>query len=209
MKIDDNSNYIKYEIKKGKECAYMSHYGEVWEDGFAVENYDISNNNIYYEDAVWNGHSAHIDNCWKRILARDFNRWRDEINKTKQNLIDKGTRAGTEIVKELKEGDYVFIAVHPYDLEDEFERIEYCFLEVDSVDNNFVCGKQMYISTYFFAYSYNKMELKGEDYWLDCALDENNVIRIDKSEFYLAVEDFHRLTTKLMSEIKKMYHGIL
>ncbi len=204
MKIDDNSYYIKYKLQEGTEYAHMSHYGEVWEDGFTVEEYSISNNAIDYEDAVWHGFSGHIDNCWKRILARDFNRWRDEINTSKQNIIDMGSKAGVDIVKELKVGDCVFITIPPYDLEDECRESEYCFLEVDFVGNDLVRGKQMFIGTYLFAYCCDDgSQVANDNYWIDYALRNNNVTRIDKSVFYHAVEKFRWLTTKLISEIKK------
>lgn len=204
MKIDDNSYFIKYELRNGEEFARINHYGEVWENGYELEYYVINNDSIYYEDASFNGFSTSIDNCWKRILARNFNRWRDEINKSKQNLIDMGKKAGIEIVKELKAGDCVFITVPPYDPEDEYEEVEYSFLEVDSVDNDFVCGKIMLIETNYFDYRYEANTHKGDNYWIDYALENNNVVRIDKSVCYRAVEDLRRLITKLKSEIKKM-----
>ena len=202
MNVDKNSYFIKYGLQNGEEHAQISHYAEVWEDGFTVEDYNISSNSISFEDASWHGFSTHINNSWKLILARNFNRWSDEINISKRNLIDMGRNAGTEILKELKVGDCVFITIPPYDSDDEFEKSEYCFLEVVSVDNDFVCSKQMYISTYFFNYSCDKV-MREDDDWIKYALENNNVIRIDKSMFYRAVEDFLQLTTKLISEIKK------
>ena len=74
----------------------------------------------------------------------------------------------------------------------------------DFVGNDLVRGKQMFIGTYFFAYCCDdRLHVENDNDWIDCALRNNNVTRIDKSVFYHAVEKFRWLTTKLISEIKK------
>ena len=38
MKIEENSYYIHYNINKGVEYANMSHYKDVWDNGYTVIN---------------------------------------------------------------------------------------------------------------------------------------------------------------------------
>ena len=78
MKIEENSYWIRYRLHKEKEYAEIHHYGDVWDRGYLLEDYSVSDCCIYYEDASYNT-SPCKDYCGTRIIARKFHRWTDEI----------------------------------------------------------------------------------------------------------------------------------
>lgn len=204
MKVENNSHFIKYWINKGKEFAKMRHYREVWEDGFTVDDFDIGTDRISFEAASWNFISPNgfYPGTW--IPAKQYSRWVDEINKTKDLLINLGRGAGTATVKELNAGDCVFCTVPPYDPEDEYENVWYCFLDIVSVESDYIYTKEIMIDVNYFGYSAEVKKItKEEEYWLSVALESNGVLLIDKSVFHRAIEIFKPLTSKIMFEIKE------
>lgn len=209
MIVENNSHFIRYRINKKGECASMNHYREVWENGFTVEDFDIRTDGIGFEDAGWNGISPNgfYPGTW--ITAKRFNSWVDEIKRVKDLLINLGKGAGTATVKELKAGDCLFCTIPPYDPEDEYESVWYCFLDIVSVDSDYVYAKKIMIDDNNFSYDkeLHKMR-KEEEYWLSEALESNGVQLIEKRVFHRAIEIFKLLTTKIMSEIKEKVERI-
>lgn len=209
MKIENNSHFIRYHTGNDGGNASMSHYREVWEDGFTVEDFSISPDKVYHEFAGWSGKSPNSFYSGTRIPAKLFNRWVDEINRTKDLLINLGKGTGTATVKELKAGDCVFCIVPPYDPEDEYDSIWYCYLDIVSVNSDYVYAKEIMIDDNYFSYSNEVQKMhKEEEYWLNEAMESNGVQLIDKSVFNRAIEIFKPLTTKIMSEIKEMVERI-
>lgn len=209
MKVENNSHFIKYWINKGKEFAKMRHYREVWEDGFTVDDFHIDTGGISFEAASWNFISPNgfYPGTW--IPAKQYNRWVDDINRTKNLLINMGRGAGTATVKELKTGDFVFCTVPPYDTEDEYEHTWYCFLDIVSAESDYIYAKELMIDVNYFCYSNEVKKIqKEEEYWLSEALESNGVQLVNKSVFHRAIEIFKPLTSKIMSEIKEKVEHI-
>ena len=201
MGVEENSYYIRYRINKGREYATLFYYDEIWEDGFSSEEYSISDCHVYYESANWHGNSPNSFYCGTRILTRQFQRWVNEIKRTKEKLIQFGKGAGIDNVSKLKEGECVFCTIPPYD--PEYDKILYCFLDIISINNDFINAKEILIDS---NYSYYSKDVKiisfEEEYWLSEALKNNHVKLVDKSVFFRAAEIIRLLTKKLMEEIK-------
>lgn len=201
MGVEENSYYIKYHVGEENE-ATLSYYSEVWKDGFAFEDYCISDCHIYYENAIWHGKSPNSFYCGTRILARQFQRWVNEIKRTNEKLIQFGKAAGIETVKELKEGECVFCTILPYD--PEYDKVQYCFFEITSVEDDFITAKEILIDSNYSYYSKDVKRISfEEEYWLSEALKNNHVKFVDKSTFMRAAEIIRLLTKKLMEEIKE------
>ena len=203
MKIEENSYWIRYRLHKEKEYAEIHHYGDVWDRGYLLEDYSVSDCCIYYEDASYNT-SPYKDYCGTRIIARKFHCWINEIERRKKKLIELGKGAGIATVNELEEGICVFCNIPPYDPEDEYDKEWFCFLEIISVNNEYISAKEIMIDPNYFKSSKEVIKMKKEDeFWLSEALKKNWVKLIDRSVFLRAVEVFDPLPKKIMAEIKK------
>ena len=204
MKIEENSYWIRYRLHKEKEYAEIHHYGDVWDRGYLLEDYSVSDCCIYYEDASYNT-SPYKDYCGTRIIARKFHCWINEIERTKKKLIELGKGAGIITVNELEEGICVFCNIPPYDPEYEYDYEWFCFWEIISVDNDIISAKEIVIAPYSFRCSkgVTRIERSEEEYWLNDALKNGCIKLIDKSVFLRATEIFTPLPKKIMAEIKK------
>ena len=203
MGVEENSYYIRYRINKGREYATLFYYDEIWEDGFSSEEYSISDCHVYYESANWHGISPNSFYNGTRILTRQFQRWVNEIKRTKEKLIQFGKGAGIDTVSKLKEGDCVFCAISPSDSEDKYDEFWFCLFEITSVDDDFIIAKKILIdSNYLYYKDVTKMRIE-EQYLLSDALKNNSVKLVDKSVFLRAAEIIRLLTKKLMAEIKE------
>ena len=204
MKMENDSYYIKYHNNNGNESASFCYYYDVHKDGFSFKDYTIYDSDISYEDGGWSGKSPYSFDCGMRITARKFHRWTDEIERTKKKLIELGKGAGIITVNELEEGICVFCNIPPYDPEDEYDKEWFCFLEIISVDNEYISAKEIMIDPNYFKSSKEVIKIKKEDEsWLSEALKKNWVKLIDKSVFLRATEIFNPLPKKIMAEIKK------
>ena len=171
MKIEENSYWIRYRLHKEKEYAEIHHYGDVWDRGYLLEDYSVSDCCIYYEDASYNT-SPYKDYCGTRIIARKFHCWINEIERTKKKLIELGKGAGIITVNELEEGICVFCNIPPYDPEDEYDKEWFCFLEIISVDNEYISAKEIMIDPNYFKSS-KEVTKKENEFWLSEALKNN------------------------------------
>ena len=202
MGVEGNSYYIRYHINKGDEEVTLSHYGDVWEDGYTFEYYSISDCHIYYENASWHGKSPNSFYCGTRILARKFHHWVNEIKRTSEKLIELGKGAEIATINELKEGECVFCKIPPYD--PEYYKVEYCFFEIRSVNDDYITAKEILIGSNYLYYSKDVKKITfEEEYWSRGALKNNHIKLLDKSVFLRAAEIIRQLTKKLMAEIKE------
>lgn len=201
MKIEEDSCYINYFVNKGEEYVALSHYKEVWDNGYTVDDYIIDDSCIYFEDASWNGVSITLKNK-KQILSREFNNWVKEIETTKVLLINMGRNARISYAEDIKKGDFLFCIVPPYDEEEEEY---YYFLEVVDVDNEKIIVRDLLIDKYYFKFNHIKDTTIEEDNWLDTPIKAKTAFIIKETIFNKAINIFQQLTNKLIFEIKGEY----
>ena len=200
MKVESNSHYVRYRICRGKEYADMTHFKDVWEDGYTIDDYTISDCDIYFEPSGWHGFSPNNIEPATPVLARCFNRWVKQIEDTKSLLIGFGQSAGISSIDEFKVGDFVFCEIPPYDSDDEYD---YYFLEVVDVFEDKICARMILLGKYSVAYDDEVSEkTKEEDYELYRALKNKSVFLIEREIFLRAIEIIRSLTTSIMAEIK-------
>ena len=200
MKVESNSHYVRYRICRGKEYTDMTHFKEVLEDGYTIDDYTISDCDISFEPSGWHGFSPNNIKPATPVLARYFNRWVKQIEDTKSLLIGFGQGAGISNIDEFKVGDFVFCVIPPYDLEDEYE---YYFLEIVDVFEDKICAKRILIGKYSVAYYGKVIEMTEEEHYeLYRALKNKSVFLIERKIFLRAIEIIRSLTTRLMAEIK-------
>ena len=207
MKIDEDSYYINYYIKDGKEYARMSHYKEVWDNGFTVDDYVISDCYISSEDACWNGVSPTLKEG-TRILAKQFNQWVNEIKNAKTSLIRIGKKSSSLIVKKLKKGDCLLCLPFNDDTDEGVDFNWYSFLEVTHVDNKKIKAKEVLLDEqHFYYHKYLVYLTLEEGYRLDTILKKDLVLLVDKNVFNRSIEIIRQLSNKIMSEIKVQVKG--
>lgn len=206
MKIEADSYYIEFYIFNEEEHASFFHYGEVWDDGFTVDNYIVCDCDVYFEDAAWNGTSPTIKNE-KKILASQYNRWVKNIEEAKVLIVNMGKNASTSFVSEFKEGDCLYCYIPPYDIEDEDDHEWHSLVEVVAINTNSIKAREVAITQNNFSYSKKIVDITfDEDYWFEVALKTENVFPIERNVFYQAVDIIQQLTNEIISEVKEEFN---
>ena len=212
MKIDDDSYYIRYKSdEKFGESAAFTHYIEVWDNGFAIEQYLIEKDDIDWEDAEWTGIDPDKIDIGKRILRRYYDRWEKRIvecDKTIEQLVKK---SASPYNGNLAVGDCLYIPLKEIhiatyleefdeDVSDEFgDSPYYCLVKVTSVEP-VPQGNVIFVDEYW---TMNKNE-PFKEYVM------NNVgksLSIPHEVFDRAANLITKVTTEILAEIKQMYEA--
>jgi len=110
MRIDDNSFYLRYfnNAKRG-ESADLVYYKKVWEDGYTIDEYNIDENGISYEDADWSGVNTDDSRAGTRILRRHYDRWVKTIEEARTKIEKLVTSHNTLFNRKIMIGDCLYI----------------------------------------------------------------------------------------------------
>lgn len=138
MKLDKDSYYIKYCVSSnGSEHSRMTHYKDVWSNGYWEDTYLIDQEGIYFEDASWSGIDPDDSRAGKRILKRYYDRWEkrvidcktevERIAKENASPLEKACQAGDYLYFPLKE---IYAKLDAEELEEELEEETYDGLEL-------------------------------------------------------------------------------
>lgn len=205
MRIEKDLHIIRSRYVKGKECAHISHYTDIWDNGFSVDEYSISDSGIYFEAANHVGCSHLMKTPCTRILARQSNHWVKEIVMAKHQVINIGKEniLSPSSVKELKDEDYVFGIDQLCDEEEEFDYdTSYFFFEIKAVNDGTLMVNKLNLTENVFDYRENLKVTCEEDSWFSRTLSRGNVFLINSETFLRVVGILKSLTTKLITEIK-------
>ena len=88
MRIDDHSYYLRYfkNAKRG-ESADLVYYKEVWDNGFTIDEFNIDENGLSFENANWNGINTDDSRAGTRILKRYYDRWVKLIEEARNKIV--------------------------------------------------------------------------------------------------------------------------
>jgi hypothetical protein len=204
MRIEKDLHIISSRYVKGKECAHISHYTDIWDNGFSVDEYSISDSGIYFEAADHVGSAQLVRTPCTRILARQFNHWVKEMVTAKHQVINIGkeTILSPSSVKELRDGTYVFGIDQLCDEEEELDYdTSYFFFEIKAVNNGTLMVNKLNLTKNVFDYKENLKVTCEEDSWFSRTLSRGNVFLINSETFLRVVGVLKSLTTKLMTEV--------
>lgn len=110
MKLDKDSYYIKYWVTSdGSDCARMTHYIDVWDNGFFVDTYCFSQHRISFEDASWNGVNPDDSHEGKRILKRYYDRWAKRVIDCKTRIEQLANENASPYDNNWSIGDCLYI----------------------------------------------------------------------------------------------------
>lgn len=109
MKLDKDSYYIKYWVNSnGSEHAGMTHYIDVWSNGYLEDTYLFDREGIYFEDASWNGIDPDDSHAGKRILKRFYVRWEKRVIDCKTEVERIARENASPLVKACSVGDCLY-----------------------------------------------------------------------------------------------------
>jgi hypothetical protein len=204
MRIEKDLHIISSRYVKGKEYTHISHYTDIWDNGFSVDEYSISDSGIYFEAAEHVGSAQLVRTPCTRIFARQFNHWVKELVTAKHQVINIGKEniLSPSSVKELRDGDYVFGIDQSCDEEEESDYgTSYFFFEIKAVNNGTLMVNKLNLTKNVFDYRENLKVTCEEDSWFSRILSRGNVFLINSETFLRVVGVLKSLTTKLMTEV--------
>ena len=215
MRIDDDSYYIKCYNEHDEEWAYLTHYIEVWDNGYTIDDYTIDPNYIEFEDASHHGIDPDEVDAGKRILKRNFDRWVKRINNCKKEIEQLVKKDSTPNVGECSVGccyyyptKEIIIAEYLEEFdEDMTEELgpepDFCLFEVtDTQSGTLPKGRRIIVDKYTMSYDTEKEEIR-EDYVEGMAKSRC----ISKEIFDYAASLITSVSSGILEEIKKEYYG--
>ena len=110
MRIDDHSYYLRYfkNAKRG-ESADLVYYKEVWDNGFTIDEFNIDENGLSFENANWNGINTDDSRAGTRILKRYYDRWVKLIEEARNKIVKLISAYDTHLTRNIMIGDCLYI----------------------------------------------------------------------------------------------------
>lgn len=110
MRIDDHSYYLRYfkNAKRG-ESADLVYYKEVWDNGFTIDEFNIDENGLSFENANWNGINTDDSRAGTRILKRYYDKWVKLIEEARNKIVKLISAYDTHLTRNIMIGDCLYI----------------------------------------------------------------------------------------------------
>ena len=208
-RIKPNSYYASTHSHNGVTYYSLYHYkdiwddNEVWGDGFSVDNYIISPNDIYFEDASWNGKIAVEHESFIPISAELYNRWHNLITKTRESIVLLGKSNCRPLQGKPNIGEYLFYH-YTRDEEDEYDYDFSYFSKIVDVGDDFYKIEDIVdVDIYNFGCKH-KIRTQQEDYEIERVLESQI---IDADVCVAAENATMELIERLRNEIKTLLYG--
>lgn len=201
MKIEDDSSFIKHFTHSGKEFVSLSHYLEVWRNGYSVDGYIIGTDDIYFESASYNGFDPNKIHAGTYIMKKQYLRWEKKILQAKEKAIMMLQQTATPINRKLKVGDFIFYTWIDDEEDEEFrEDNAYYGMKIVEIKDDRLYAQDIYIGKYYFD-SRDK---------IDCHEDLSDILsssRFITDEVFMASHEYMRnFCRQLLDEIKSHVH---
>ena len=197
MKIEDDSCFIKQYTNSGEEFVSLSHFLLVWEDGFSVDDYIIDEEDIYFEDACYNGVDPNMIHAGTYIMKKQYLWWEKKIQQAKETAVRMLQQTATPINRKLDVGDFIFCTWVDNEEDEEFrEDNEYYGLKIVEIKDDRLIGQCLSIGKHSFD-SCDKIE-SLEDL---CYIKSSSCLIT--AEAFMATHDYMRnFCRQLLDEIK-------
>lgn len=214
MRIKKNTYYVKYWIVREEEYASLSHYKDVWSNGFTVDDYSFDNEGLGFEDAGHNGVNLDDKFAGTRISKRYYDRWVKKVNDCKQEIERMVKEQSSPYGGSWNVGDYLYYPLKEIYAEEEakekeenpddyieednkYNGPELYLILVTKIDSEKPEGLVIRIDKYRTDYD---DEPRLINYYLDY-IDKSR--RIPKEIYDKAKELICKEATEIMTEIKK------
>ena len=206
MRIDENSYYLKCDPDKrtGKCSVHLSHYKEVWDDGFTVDDYIIYEDGYYFEDAGHSGVNIYRTNLGTRILAREFNHWVNMLKALNEEILKMARQESKPLTRTPQVGDWLFYEYEPDEEEQKWGDYRWSsFIKVEEDLGDSFRINSMGISRHGIDIMKDEdvddtenIQPKDEDMFCKAML-------IDESVYQKAVELINKTTRRIIEETQK------
>lgn len=215
MKLDKDSYYIKYWVdSEGSDHARMTHYKDVWSDGFYIDTYCFSQHRISFEDASWSGVDPDDRHEGKRILKRYYDRWEKRVNNCKtiiEQLVEDNAlpyennwSVGDCLYFPLKE---IYAKLDAEEMEEEglgvedldeepYDGPELCLVQITKADHEEPEGKMILIDKYWVGVDSQPKPIPYLDFM-------EQSLRIPQNVYERAKSFISSVTLEIIKEIKQ------
>lgn len=120
MQIEDDTCFIRHFARSDEEFVFLTHYREVWENGFSVDDYNIDFEYIYYEKADHHGVDTEKIYAGTYIMKKQYLRWTEQIQQAKETAVKMLQQAALPINRNLEVGDFIFYTWKDDEEEEDF-----------------------------------------------------------------------------------------
>ena len=214
MRIRNNTYYVRYWIVRGKEYTSLSHYKDVWSNGYTVDEYSFDNKSFHFEDAGHYGINPDYKFAGTKISKRYFERWVKKMNDCKQEIERMVKEHSSPYGERWKVCDYLYFPLKEIFAEEDAKEIkeypdeyieednkytepELCLILVMKTDSEKPEGLEIRVNEYRTDYD---DEQRPIDYYLNY-IDKSRLI--PKEIYDKAKELIHKEATEIMKEIKQ------
>ena len=197
MQIEDDCCYIKFFPIKDKESVSLTHFQEVWENGYSEDYYSIDKESVYYEDASHHGVDPRRISPGTYVMKKQYLRWIKQIKQSKETALRMLRENSSLVNRNLEVGDTIFY-IWKDDEEEEKYRLddEYYGMKIVNITEDCIFAQTIQITEHHFDSSENIVRFDD----VNDVLDNSYFIT---SEAFMAAHDFIRNFCKdLFNEIK-------
>lgn len=206
-RIKPNSYYVSARTHHGITYYEFEHYEYIYDDGFSFDNYSISPNKIYFENASWSGKIAVEREAQIPIPAELYNDWDNLITETRERIVMMGKNNCRPMQGKPNIGDYLFYH-YTKDEEDEYDYDFSYFYKIVDIGDDFYKVEDI-IDVYKYNFGCNHtIRIEREDYEIERILksqlvDESFINHISK----ITQELIAKLTKEIAEVIKSKHNN--
>lgn len=109
MKLHKDTCYINFHVHSdGSESAGMTHFKDIWENGYAIDTYDFSQNRMDFEDASWNGIDPNNSYEGKQVPKTLYNKWKCRVNDCKSEIERLANEKSSPLEEPWNNSEYLY-----------------------------------------------------------------------------------------------------
>ena len=107
MQIEGDTCYVRHFARADEEFVFLTHYIEVWENGYLSDVYNIDVEDIYYEKAGHHGVDSDEKYAGTYIMKKQYLRWTRQIEQAKKTAVKMLQQSASPINRKFEVGDYI------------------------------------------------------------------------------------------------------
>ena len=107
MQIEGDTCYVRHFARADEEFVFLTHYIEVWENGYLSDVYNIDVEDIYYEKAGHHGVDPDEKYAGTYIMKKQYLRWTMQIEQAKKTAVKMLQQSASPINRNIEVGDYI------------------------------------------------------------------------------------------------------
>ena len=198
MKIKDDTCFVRHIANSDEEFVFLTHYREVWENGYCLDDYIVDTEYIYYEYAGHHGFDPDKIYAGTYIMKEQYLKWTKQIQHAKETAVKMLQQAATPISRDIEAGDFI-LCLWNFNKEDESDLCdnEYIGLRVVEIQGSRIYAQRVYIGICGLD-SCDDLDWEYES--LDCIQSRSCFIT---AEVFMASHDYMRnFCIHLLEEIK-------